>query len=119
LPPQPQRTASWGFPQPPFGSRRRSSFPRARRVRTRRIRHEFRRIAKSAGIGLQFLDLRRSAVVYLAEADCTIPQISAITGHQLDRTTRILETYLPRTAPMARAPIHKLELYRKRAELEF
>jgi Phage integrase family len=83
------------------------------------FRHEFRRIAKAAGIGLQFLDLRRSAVVHLAEADCTIPQISAITGHQLDRTTRILETYLPRTAPMAKAAIHKLELYRKRTELEF
>ena len=83
------------------------------------FRHEFRRIAKATGIGLQFLDLRRSAVVHLAEADCTIPQISAITGHQLDRTTRILETYLPRTAPMAKAAIHKLELYRKRTELEF
>ncbi|HYN37933.1 MAG TPA: tyrosine-type recombinase/integrase, partial [Rhodospirillales bacterium] len=83
------------------------------------FRHEFRRIAKAAGIGLQFLDLRRSAVVHLAEADCTIPQISAITGHQLDRTTRILETYLPRTAPMAKAAILKLELYRKRTKLEF
>jgi len=83
------------------------------------FRHEFRRIAKAARIGLQFLDLRRSAVVHLAEADCTIPQISAIPGHQLDQTTRILETYLPRTAPMAKAAIHKLELCRKRTELEF
>jgi integrase len=79
--------------------------------------HEFRRIANLAQLGdLQFLDLRRSAVVRLAEAGCTVPEIAAITGHQLDRTARILETYLPRTAPMARAAIRKLELHRRRTE---
>jgi len=79
--------------------------------------HEFRRIANRANLGhLQFLDLRRSAVVRLAEAGCTVPEIAAITGHQLDRTARILETYLPRTAPMARAAIRKLELHKRRTE---
>jgi integrase len=83
------------------------------------FRHEFRRIANAAGLkDLQFLDLRRSAVVRLAEAGCTVPQIAAITGHQLDRTLRILETYLPRNSEMARAAIHTLESYRKRTELE-
>jgi hypothetical protein len=55
-------------------------------------------------------------VVRLAEAGCTVPEIAAITGHQLDRTARILETYLPRTAPLARAAIRKLELHRRRTE---
>lgn len=83
------------------------------------FQHEFRRIAKEAGLdGLQFLDLRRSAVVRLAEAGCTVPEISAITGHQLDRTARILETYLPRTAPLARSAICKLELHRKGTHLD-
>lgn len=83
------------------------------------FRHEFRRIANEAGLkDLQFLDLRRSAVVRLAEAGCTLPQIAAITGHQLDRTLRILETYLPRNAEMARAAIHTLESYRNRTKLE-
>jgi integrase len=58
------------------------------------FRHEFRRIANMADLtNLQFLDLRRTAVVRLAEAGCTVPEIAAITGHQLDRTARILETY--------------------------
>lgn len=79
--------------------------------------HEFRRIANRANLGhLQILDLRRSAVVRLAEAGCTVPEIAAITGHQLDRTARILETHLPRTAPMARAAIRKLELHKRRTE---
>lgn len=83
------------------------------------FQHEFRRIAIAAGLdGLQFLDLRRSAVVRLAEAGCTVPEISAITGHQLDRTARILETYLPRTAPLARSAIRKLELHRKGTHLD-
>lgn len=83
------------------------------------FRHEFRRIATAAHVeNLQFLDLRRTAVVRLAEAGCTPPEIAAITGHQLDRTARILETYLPRTTPMAEAAIHKLELHRKRTKLE-
>lgn len=84
------------------------------------FRHEFRRIANLAGIpgDLQFLDLRRTAVVRLAEAGCTVPEVAAISGHSLERTQSILETYLPRTTPMAQAAISKLELYRKRTKLE-
>jgi len=83
------------------------------------FRHQFRRIAIAAGLeNLQFLDLRRTAAVRLAEAGCSTPEISAITGHQLDRTARILETYVPRTGRMARAAIHKLELHKKRTKLE-
>ncbi len=77
------------------------------------FRHEFRRIATAAQLDkLQYLDLRRTAVVRLAEAGCTTAEIAAITGHQIDRTARILETYLPRTGPMADAAIRKLELHK-------
>lgn len=63
-----------------------------------------------AGLGrLQARDLRRTAVVRMAEAGCTVPQISAITGHSIDETNRIMETYLPRTLPMARNAITKWE----------
>jgi len=83
------------------------------------FRHEFRRIANIAGLPeLQFLDLRRTAVVRLAEAGCTVPEIAAITGHQLDRTARILETYLPRNGTMAEAAIRKLDQHRKRTQLD-
>ena len=57
---------------------------------------------------LWFMDLRRTAVVWLAEAGCTEAQIAAVTGHQIESTRRILETYLPRSSPMAAAAIENL-----------
>ncbi|TVR81928.1 MAG: hypothetical protein EA405_07620 [Rhodospirillales bacterium] len=90
-----------------------------RPYRADHFHHEFRRIANDAGLAsLQFLDLRRSAVVRLAEAGCTTAEIAAITGHRLERTMQILETYLPRTLPMAEAAIRKLELHIDRTELD-
>jgi integrase len=84
------------------------------------FRHLFREIADQAGIGedLWFLDLRRTAVVRLAEAGCEIYEISAITGHSLTQTVKILEVYLPRNAVMARNAITKLSEHRKRTKLE-
>lgn len=58
---------------------------------------------------LWFLDLRRTAVVRMAEAGCTEFQIAAVTGHQIESTRRILETYLPRTSEMAAAAIRLRE----------
>ncbi len=45
--------------------------------------HLFRGVADAAGLpdALQFRDLRRTAVVFLAEAGCSVPEIAAITGH--------------------------------------
>ncbi len=62
-----------------------------------------------------FRDLRRSAVVRLALAGCTIPMISAITGHSYARCEQILETYLPRTSEMAKLAIERLLASRKEA----
>ena len=75
------------------------------------FRHEFARIRSLAGlpVSLRFMDLRRTAVIRLAEAGCSIPEIAAVTGHTIDRTARILEVYLPRTAPMARAAVARLD----------
>jgi integrase len=58
---------------------------------------------------LQQRDLRRTAVVKLAEAGCTTPQIGAITGHKIDATEAILEDYMPRTLPMAQDAIANWE----------
>jgi integrase len=64
----------------------------------------------AAGIeGLQFRDLRRTAMVRLAEAGVTVPEIAAISGHTIETTTRILEVYLSRNFAMAKAAIRKLE----------
>ena len=77
------------------------------------FRAVFADMRKRAGIAdVQFMDLRRTAVVRLAEAGCTVPEISAITGHSVDTTQKILEVYLPRTSMMPKHAIAKLESYR-------
>jgi hypothetical protein len=82
------------------------------------FRHEFARIRDLAALprSLRFMDLRRTAVVRLAEARCSVPEIAAVTGHTIDRTARILEVYLPRTAPMARAAVARLDEARRRTK---
>lgn len=59
----------------------------------------------------KFLDLRRTAIVRLAEAGCTEAQISAVSGHKIDTCRRILEVYLPRNSTMARDAIDKYVAY--------
>ena len=54
------------------------------------------------------MDLRRTAVVHLARAGCSVPEIAAITGHSVSLTVSILEVYLPRDSEMAAAAISKL-----------
>ncbi len=77
-------------------------------------RKAFAVIRGSAGLGhLQARDLRRTAIVRLAEAGCTVPEIASISGHSIDRTSQILEVYLPRTRAMASAAIAKLDEWRK------
>lgn len=56
---------------------------------------------------LQLRDMRRTGVVALAEAGCTIPEIVAISGHDVEECERIVNTYLPRTAPLAAAAVRK------------
>lgn len=70
------------------------------------FRKAFKATMKSAGLnGLQARDLRRTAVVRLAEAGCTVPQIASITGHSIETTQKIIDTYYTRTLPMARSAI--------------
>ena len=68
------------------------------------------KVMPEAGIeDLQVRDLRRTAVVALAEADCTESQIASVTGHEIEESRQILETYLPRNLNIARAAILKWE----------
>ena len=70
----------------------------------------FNIIRDKAGLDhLQARDLRRTAVVNLARAGCTIPEIASCTGHSLQNAQQILEHYLPRDIHLARAAIVKLE----------
>jgi integrase len=79
---------------------------------------DFREIARAAGIpdDMQFRDLRRTAVVRLAEAGCSVPEIAAISGHNINQTAQILEVYCPRNTRMAGHAITKLEDYRRTLE---
>jgi hypothetical protein len=85
------------------------------------FQREFRRLKAAALPGcpdladLQYRDLRRTAVVRLAEADVDLPGIAAISGHQIESCKRILETYLPRTTKMADAAILKWGAHRAKA----
>ena len=73
------------------------------------FRHRWRTVTLAAGLNeLQFRDLRRTAAVRLSEAGATPQEVAAITGHTIDQTTKILETYIPRTQAMADAAIAKL-----------
>ena len=82
------------------------------------LRHEWREVTLAAGLdGLQFRDLRRTGMVRMAEAGATAVQISAISGHSIEATMRILETYIPRNAAMAAAAVKLQERAdRKRAK---
>lgn len=64
---------------------------------TKQQRHELAAEIRT----LQFLDLRRTCVVYLGELGLEDHLIAAITGHDIDETRRILRTYMPRTTGRA------------------
>ena len=64
-----------------------------------------------AGVGgLTFHDLGGSAVVRLALAEATVPQIATFTGHSLKDVEAILDAhYLGRDVQLAEAAVLKLE----------
>ncbi len=70
----------------------------------------FRWVRTAAGLPetLQFRDLRRTAMVRLAEGGATLAQIAAISGHSIEATQKILEHYVPRTRLMALAAMDLL-----------
>ncbi len=74
------------------------------------FRHQWRRATLAAGLdGLQNRDLRRTAMVRMAEAGATDIQIAAVSGHSIEETRTILETYIPRNGRMAAAAVRRLE----------
>ncbi|OEJ63871.1 tyrosine-type recombinase/integrase [Magnetovibrio blakemorei] len=79
------------------------------------FRHLFKKITNAADIeGLQFRDLRRTAIVRMGEAGISTTCITAVSGHDIGHCERILETYMPRNSDMAREAISAYQLYRQR-----
>lgn len=60
--------------------------------------------------GKQIRDFRRTGMVRMAERGATTPQISALSGHGIDQTARILDVYIPRRTEVAAAGIAAWEL---------
>lgn len=46
--------------------------------------------------GIQFRDLRRSGMCWMRDLGVPVPLIAAISGHSIEQTQKILDTYLPR-----------------------
>lgn len=70
----------------------------------------FSEIRAAAGVAddAQPRDLRRTAVLAMAEGGATETQIAAVTGHSIERTRQILETYVPRTLALAQEGVGKM-----------
>lgn len=75
------------------------------------FRVAWRRASLKASIdGLTFHDLRGTAVLHLALAGCTVPEIATITGHSLGDVQSILDaSYFSRDLALAESGIAKLE----------
>lgn len=68
--------------------------------------------------GKTFQDLRDTAVTRLALAECTLPQIAAITGHTQTSITDIIKHYLVLQPAMADTAIGKLSAWLEREGIE-
>ena len=78
--------------------------------RYRQFYDQFKRYCGGCGLGhLQARDLRRTAVVRLAEAGCTVFEVASITGHKISQCQTIIDTYWTRTPEMSRSAILKWE----------
>jgi integrase len=84
--------------------------PRGLPWQYRNFSRSWDRLCQEAGIeGVQRRDLRRTAMVRMAEAGATTAQISAVSGHTIDQTARILDTYIPRRGEVAAGAIDAWE----------
>ncbi|WP_419902325.1 tyrosine-type recombinase/integrase [Kiloniella sp.] len=66
-------------------------------------------MAKTGLTNLRRHDIRSTAVIRLAEAECTTTEIASITGHSLTNVESILAHYWQRTYKQAENAISKLE----------
>lgn len=72
----------------------------------------WREVRGKAGLPhLWMRDFRRTSVVLMAEAGCSIPQIASITGHTIASVHKIIEAYWVATKPQAEAAIKLWEEY--------
>jgi integrase len=84
--------------------------PKGKRWELRNFSRVWDEAAVQAGVGgLQRRDLRRTAMVMMAREGASEKAIASVSGHDIERTRRILDTYIPRDATLALAGIKALE----------
>lgn len=67
--------------------------------------------------GLTLRDLRRSGMCWMRDLGCTVPQIASISGHSIERTAKILDTYMPADSRVAASGMaHAIRRQRERDE---
>jgi integrase len=81
-------------------------------VKYRTFNKAFDGLCTKLGIDAQARDLRRSAMVQMSLAGVPTQQISSVSGHSIDATQKILDTYIPRTTELADAAIDRWATYR-------
>jgi hypothetical protein len=86
-PGQPRACPEWKF-QRDF----RATVNRAVADATERQDHELAKILH----GIQFRDLRRSGMCWMRDLGVPVALIAAISGHSIEQTQKILDTYMPR-----------------------
>jgi integrase len=91
---------------------------RGRPVSYRRFNDRFRHICELVNTDAQARDLRRTAMVNMAIAGATESQIASVSGHTIEATRRILETYLPRNRELAQVAITRLADYQAQRRTE-
>jgi integrase len=91
--------------------------PSGRPWKKRYFSQQWDETCKAAGIAdLHFHDLRGTAITLLAEAGATVPEIAAVTGHNLATANHILDAYLSRTQRLGDAAIIKFNARAKRLQ---
>jgi integrase len=87
---------------------------RGRPFRQRRFEERWTATMADASLmGLRFQDLRRTAMTRMGEASVTETEIAAVSGHSIDRSRQILQTYVITSTPMADTAIRKWAEYEK------
>lgn len=66
---------------------------------------------------LRYQDLRDTAVTRLATAECTLPEIAAISGHSPEHITSVIKHYLALNNSLADTAIEKLTAWMEREKI--